>query len=80
MVIEDRCIERVAALIPEEPERLPGPTKLVSARQGEYEGGDVSQEPICIGIDVSKEGMDVAVRPTGGNWNVSYNKAGVDVL
>ena len=40
----------------------------------------MSQEPIYVGIDVSKERMDVAVRPTGRSWSVSYDGAGVDYL
>ena len=48
LVIKDRSIARVAALIPEEPERLPGLTKPVSARQGQYEGGEyVSGTNLC---------------------------------
>ena len=40
----------------------------------------MSQEPIHIGIDVSKEQIDVAVRPAGRSWSVSYDGAGVDDL
>ena len=40
LVIEDRSIARVVALIPEEPERLPGPYEPVSARRGQYGGRD----------------------------------------
>ena len=40
----------------------------------------MSQESIYVGIDVSKEQVDVAVRPTGKNWSVSYNGSGVDDL
>ncbi len=40
----------------------------------------MSQEPTYVGIDVSKEQVDVAVRPTGRSWSVSYDKAGVDDL
>ena len=40
----------------------------------------MSQESIYVGIDVSKEQVDVAVRPTGRNWSVSYDGAGVDDL
>ena len=40
----------------------------------------MSQEPTYVGIDVSKERMDVAVRPTGRSWSVSYDEAGVDDL
>ena len=40
----------------------------------------MSQESTYVGIDVSKERMDVAVRPTGRSWSVSYDGAGVDDL
>ena len=40
----------------------------------------MSQEPIYVGIDVSKEQVDVAARPTGTSWSVSYDGAGVDDL
>ena len=40
----------------------------------------MSQEPNYVGIDVSKERIDVAVRPTGRSWSVSYDEAGVDDL
>ena len=40
----------------------------------------MSQEPTYVGIDVSKERIDVAVRPTGRSWSVSYNGASVDDL
>ena len=35
---------------------------------------------ISIGIDVSKEGLDVAVRPTGEAWSEQNNKAGIKAL
>ncbi len=40
----------------------------------------MSQEPIYVGIDVSKERIDIAVRPTGRSWSVAYDGAGVDDL
>ena len=40
----------------------------------------MSQEPNYVGIDVSKERIDVAVRPTGRSWSVSYNGASADDL
>ena len=40
----------------------------------------MSQEPIYFGIDVSKERMDVAARPTGASWGVPYDSDGVDDL
>ena len=40
----------------------------------------MSQEPIYVGIDVSKERVDVAARPTGTSWSVCYDSDGVDDL
>ena len=37
-------------------------------------------EPRYVGIDVSKAQMDVAVRPTGQRWVVSYDETGVEEL
>ena len=35
---------------------------------------------VWVGIDVSKEGLDVAVRPTGEAWPEQNNKAGIKAL
>jgi len=40
----------------------------------------MSQEPIYIGIDVAKEQIDIAVRPTGRSWSVPYDGVAVDEL
>ena len=40
----------------------------------------MEKEPIYVGIDVSKDRIDVAVRPTGRTWSVSYNEMEVDGL
>ena len=40
----------------------------------------MKQEPIFVGIDVSKAQVDVAVRPTGERWVVSYDDTGVGEL
>ena len=37
-------------------------------------------EPRYIGIDVSKAQVDVAVRPTGQRWVVSYDGTGIEEL
>ena len=37
-------------------------------------------EPRFVGIDVSKAQVDVAVRPTGQRWAVSYDETGVEEL
>ena len=36
--------------------------------------------PVFIGIDVSKEWVDVAVRPTGDTWRVNQDQEGIDAL
>ena len=35
----------------------------------------MEREPIYVGIDVAKAQVDVAVRPTGHRWTVSYEEA-----
>ena len=35
---------------------------------------------VFIGIDVSKEWLDVAVRPTGDTWRVAQDEEGIDAL
>ncbi len=40
----------------------------------------MSEETIYVGIDVSKERLDVAVRPSGDSWGVSYDQPGVEEL
>ena len=40
----------------------------------------MSQEPIYVGIDVAKDQFDVAVRPSGDTWSMSYDEVGVDDL
>ena len=40
----------------------------------------MEQEAICVGIDVAKDQVDVAVRPTGQRWTISYDEAGVREL
>ena len=36
--------------------------------------------PLFVGIDVSKDHLDVAVRPTGEAWQVSYDSRGRPVV
>ena len=40
----------------------------------------MKQEAICAGIDVAKDRLDVALRPSGSGWSVSYGQAGVSAL
>lgn len=37
-------------------------------------------EPVFVGIDVSKDGLDAAVRPAGSGWRVSNDDAGIRAL
>ena len=37
----------------------------------------MEQEPVYVGVDVSKAQVDVAVRPTDDRWAVAYDEAGV---
>ena len=40
----------------------------------------MEEETRFVGIDVSKAQVDVAVRPTGQRWVVTYNETGVEEL
>ena len=40
----------------------------------------MEQESTCVGIDVAKAQVDVAVRPTGQTWTITYDDAGVQEL
>ena len=56
LVVGDRGKARVAALISEDPERLPGPNKPVSRKVGTVlEEVSMGQELKYVGIDVAKE-------------------------
>ena len=61
-----------------EPEQLPGPIEPASCKEGPTLMQEVQMEgePRFVGIDVSKAGVDVAVRPTGRRWVMSYDEAG----
>ena len=40
----------------------------------------LEEETRFVGIDVSKAQLDIAVRPTGQRWVVTYNETGVEEL
>ena len=70
-----------------EPEQLPGPIAPASCKEGPTRKGRRShrryrwkEEPRFVGIDVSKAQVDVAVRPTGQRWVVSYDETGIKEL
>ena len=37
----------------------------------------MKQEPIYVGIDVSKSRLDVGIRPSGDGWSMAYDDAGI---
>ena len=65
-----------------EPEQLPGPIEPASCKEGPTLTQEVQMEgePRYVGIDVSKAQVDVAVRPTGQRWIVSYDEAEIKEL
>lgn len=36
--------------------------------------------PVCVGVDVAKERLDVAVRPSGEGWSVANDEPGIAAL
>ena len=40
----------------------------------------MQQEPTYVGIDVAKDMLDVALRPTGGRWRVAHDEQGLAQL
>ena len=65
-----------------EPEQLPVPMEPASCKDGPAPTQEVQMEekPRYVGIDVSKAQVDVAVRPTGQRWVVSYDETGTKEL
>jgi transposase len=40
----------------------------------------MSATPFCVGIDVAKAHLDIALRPTGERWTVTTDDAGIAAL
>ena len=40
----------------------------------------MEKQDIFIGIDISKEHLDIAVRPTGQKWRMNNNETDISVL
>ena len=70
------------------PTDRPGPIEPVSCQDGPARSQEVQLEGEpryvgidgYVGIDVSKAQVDVAVRPTGQSWVVSYDETGIKEL
>ena len=65
----------------QEPEQLPGhrQARIVQGRAVEEEVQADSKQ-VFVGIDVSKDWVDVAVRPAGAAWRSAQDEAGVEDL
>src|SRR5579859_3792725 len=68
-----------------EPEQLPGPhcepaSCKVGRGQAMCGGGGLMAAEIFIGIDVARDSLEVAVRPSGEHWSVSNQTAGLAEL
>ena len=60
-----------------EPAQVPGTRKPASCKAGPVRSlGRVSPQ-ICVGIDVAKAHLDIALRPTGTRWTVANEEAGI---
>ena len=40
----------------------------------------MKREPTYVGVDVAKDRVDIAVRPTGQSWSASYEEEEVEIL
>ena len=82
LVMEDRQKARVAAPIPNRARTVAwaNQARISQGRASNSQEVLVEQESIYVGIDVAKAQVDVAVRPTGDRWEVSYDDAGVGKL
>src|SRR5438309_7631840 len=68
-----------------EPEQLPGPhcepaSRKVGRVQAICESGGRMAAEMFIGIDVARDGLDVAVRAAGEQWQVGNHTAGIAEL
>ena len=81
VLVKDRGGARVAASeFPPEPEQLREPDEFVFARMGPEGQEQVTDQNVYIGVDVSKDHLDVAVRPTGHQWRVSNTQPQIGKL
>ena len=82
LVIKDRKIAKVAALMPEEiPNGCQGQrARIFQVRASTSVEVDMPEARTYVGIDVAKTNIDIAVRPTSWVWQTSYDGAGIDEL
>ena len=63
-----------------EPEQLPGTQKPASCKAGPVRSRDLVSPHVCVGLDVAKAHLDIALRPTGTRWTVANEEAGIAAL
>lgn len=61
----------------EEPEQLPGPDQPASCKEGPERRQPLQPQGPYVGIDVAKDRLDVAVRPTGETWATGNDAPGI---
>ena len=81
-VIEGRRKARVAAPLPNRARTVAwaNQARILQGRASNSQEVLMEQEGIYVGIDVAKAQVDVAVRPTGQRWVVSFDETGVGEL
>jgi transposase len=63
-----------------EPEQLPGPDKPASCKEGPERRQSLESEGPYVGIDVAKDRLDIAMRPTGDFWSMANDAPGIAEL
>jgi transposase len=56
---------------------LPGPDQPVSCKEGPERRQSLESESPYVGIDVSKNQLDIAVRPAGDTWSMPNDASGI---
>ena len=81
-VMVDRPIAGVAAFLNSRTRTVAwaNRARIVQGRVNTETGGTDGRRTRFVGIDVSKAQLDVAVRPTGQRWVVSYDQTGIEGL
>ena len=84
LVVAGRCIAWSPHSSPQSPNSCLGRrSRMLQVRANprpERPGGHITQESIYAGIDVAKDRLDLALRPSGTLRTVAYDPAGISAL
>src|SRR5918996_4023603 len=74
-----KTVKKLGSPVPlwEEPEQVPGPAKPASCKDGPVGREPLESEGPYVGIDVSKDQLDVAMRPSGDSWSMANDASGI---